>query len=160
MYLLQQVYNIITCWSRYEKKFLKINESYRLNQLFHGYANPRQKISSLVKKGSLIQLKRGLYIHPDLWAFIPFPPVGPVVVGPYSGACTPFHIRNIQKKRPTPAERPQAATPGARPGKSEEWDTHQGRVRGLLVYQLPDTAELLEKASAHLRRLKLLGLLW
>jgi hypothetical protein len=44
---------------------LEINESFRLYQVFHGYSNPSAKIRNLVKKGNLIQFRRGLYIRPD-----------------------------------------------------------------------------------------------
>ena len=44
-----------------------------------------------------------------------------------AGAARPMRPRGVAAERPTPTERPQAATPGARPGKSVEWNTHQGR---------------------------------
>ncbi len=47
------------------EELLEINESFRLHQVFHTYANPKAKIRSLVQKGELIRLKRGLYIRPD-----------------------------------------------------------------------------------------------
>ena len=46
-------------------ELLEINESFRLHQVFHTYANPKAKIRNLVQKGELIRLKRGLYIRPD-----------------------------------------------------------------------------------------------
>lgn len=46
-------------------EILEINESFRLHQIFNEYSNPKAKIRNLVQKGSLIQIKRGLYIRPD-----------------------------------------------------------------------------------------------
>jgi hypothetical protein len=46
-------------------ELLEINESYRLNQVFQEYSNPKAKIRNLVQNGKLIKLKRGLYIRPD-----------------------------------------------------------------------------------------------
>lgn len=44
---------------------LEINETFRLHHLFRGYANPKAKVRALVRNGTLIGLKRGLYIRAD-----------------------------------------------------------------------------------------------
>ena len=47
------------------EKLLEINETFRLHHLFRGYANPKAKVRALVRNGTLIRLKRGLYIRAD-----------------------------------------------------------------------------------------------